>query len=326
MARIRTIKPEFWTDSKTGTLSGIATKLFLGLLNHCDDFGVIRFDWWEFKARILPYEDGSAADVIIPRVFDELSAKGLVTIFACPDPRTFDERSTNVPRTFDERSTNVPRTFDDDPDNVGEGSGIDCEHDENPPAELYLHVRNFTKHQRVDRAGEPLLPGWEDGMTPKSYGAQVICGTEVMGRPAGEQRVFLERSSNVRRTFDERSTRTLAGKERKGKEGKGNASCSEASSEPASAVFLKFPVVGQQPSKEWALTEDKVAEYEESYPGVNVRQELRRARQWCIDNPPRRKTPAGISRFLSTWLGKAQDQSHQHQTKAAAEQKDLKRS
>ena len=97
MARIRTIKPEFWTDSKTGTLSGTATKLFLGLLNHCDDFGVIRFDWWEFKARILPYEDGSAVDVIIPRVFDELSAKGLVTIFACPDPRTFDERSTNVP-------------------------------------------------------------------------------------------------------------------------------------------------------------------------------------------------------------------------------------
>ena len=34
MARIRTIKPEFWTDAKTGTLPEFSKCLFLGLLNH----------------------------------------------------------------------------------------------------------------------------------------------------------------------------------------------------------------------------------------------------------------------------------------------------
>lgn len=85
MARIRTIKPEFWTDSKTGTLSGIATKLFLGILNHADDFGVMRLDHHEMKARILPYEEGAAFDVVIPRTFHELSGKGLITIFEYAD-------------------------------------------------------------------------------------------------------------------------------------------------------------------------------------------------------------------------------------------------
>ena len=43
MARIRTIKPEFWTDSKTGTMPESAKCLFIGMLNHCDDFGVLEW-------------------------------------------------------------------------------------------------------------------------------------------------------------------------------------------------------------------------------------------------------------------------------------------
>ena len=59
MARIRTVKPEFWTDSKTGTLSDRAKILFLGILNFCDDYGVIENDAGALKARILPYVPGS---------------------------------------------------------------------------------------------------------------------------------------------------------------------------------------------------------------------------------------------------------------------------
>ena len=35
--------------------------------------------------------------------------------------------------------------------------------------------------------------------------------------------------------------------------------------------------------------------------------ELRAARQWCIDNDERRKTPRGMPAFLSRWLAKAQN-------------------
>lgn len=85
MARIRTIKPEFWTDSKTGTLSGLATKLFLGILNHCDDYGVIKMDLMELKAKILPYEPGDSLVVITPLLFDELLPKCLLTLFQYSD-------------------------------------------------------------------------------------------------------------------------------------------------------------------------------------------------------------------------------------------------
>ncbi len=41
MARIRTIKPEFWEDEKIGKLP-IPCRLFIGCWNFADDFGVIK--------------------------------------------------------------------------------------------------------------------------------------------------------------------------------------------------------------------------------------------------------------------------------------------
>jgi hypothetical protein len=70
---------------------------------------------------------------------------------------------------------------------------------------------------------------------------------------------------------------------------------------------IVFPVCGKSPSKEWPLPVSKLAEYRESFPGVNIDQELRKAVQWCRDNPTKRKTAAGIQRFISSWLGRAQN-------------------
>ena len=56
MARIRTIKPEFWTDEKLAPLSPICRLTFLGLVSMADDAGrlnakqlrgfVERTRWW----------------------------------------------------------------------------------------------------------------------------------------------------------------------------------------------------------------------------------------------------------------------------------------
>lgn len=40
MARIRTIKPEFWTAEQVMELSRDARLLFIGMWNFCDDAGV----------------------------------------------------------------------------------------------------------------------------------------------------------------------------------------------------------------------------------------------------------------------------------------------
>ena len=73
MARIRTVKPEFWTNSTTGRLSGPATKLYLGLQNHADDYGVIRYDVAQFKAVIMPYEK---SERVVEKAIAELAQAG----------------------------------------------------------------------------------------------------------------------------------------------------------------------------------------------------------------------------------------------------------
>lgn len=75
-------------------------------------------------------------------------------------------------------------------------------------------------------------------------------------------------------------------------------------------VVLWFPIVGGKGGKgptEWPLRQSKIAEYGESFPGVDVPREARKALQWCRDNPARRKTARGMPAFLSRWFAKVQD-------------------
>ena len=57
--------------------------------------------------------------------------------------------------------------------------------------------------------------------------------------------------------------------------------------------------------KTWTLPPEKLAEYGDTYRELDVVQELRFARQWINDNPTKRKTPAGMPRFLNRWLSNA---------------------
>jgi len=89
-----------------------------------------------------------------------------------------------------------------------------------------------------------------------------------------------------------------------GRGGKG-ISVAERPAEPPldGDVEAEFPCVGGQV---WALTTAKANEYRQSFPLVDVGSELRKALQWCRDNPNRRKTPRGMPAFLGRWLAKAQ--------------------
>jgi len=66
-----------------------------------------------------------------------------------------------------------------------------------------------------------------------------------------------------------------------------------------------FPTRGKGGST-WALPAPKLAEYREAYPDLDVPGELRKAVQWCRDNPTRRKTAGrGMLAFLTAWLNRA---------------------
>lgn len=52
---------------------------------------------------------------------------------------------------------------------------------------------------------------------------------------------------------------------------------------------------------------DKIALWKETYPAVDVEQELRKMAAWSHSNPTRRKTRRGVDRFINGWLSKEQD-------------------
>lgn len=78
--------------------------------------------------------------------------------------------------------------------------------------------------------------------------------------------------------------------------------------EAASPPVMVFPCVGEE--KEWGLTQSKVDEYKQTFPHLDILGECRKGRQWCIDNPVQRKTFRGMPKFLSGWLGRAQDRGN----------------
>lgn len=80
MARIRSIKPEFWTSEQVMECSPNARLMFIGLWNFCDDTGRQRCSPKQIKALIFPSDDMTAEN--IRRMFDELSANDLLQIYA----------------------------------------------------------------------------------------------------------------------------------------------------------------------------------------------------------------------------------------------------
>ena len=61
---------------------------------------------------------------------------------------------------------------------------------------------------------------------------------------------------------------------------------------------------------EYPITEADVVGWTELYPAVDIMQELRKMKGWADANPNKRKTKAGIKRFINAWLAKEQDRYH----------------
>jgi hypothetical protein len=101
VARIRSVKPEFWIDEKVVEMGLAARLLFIGLWNFADDQGYIDDKPRRIKMQVFPGDDFDVEPLL-----DELVSAGLLVRYDSP---------------------------------VGP----------------VLHVRNWDKHQKVDRASNP---------------------------------------------------------------------------------------------------------------------------------------------------------------------------
>lgn len=79
MARIRTVKPEFWSSEQVMELSPLARLTFIGMWNFCDDAGVHPASAKTLKAEIFPSDDLTADRVA--ELVAEMIQHGLVEAF-----------------------------------------------------------------------------------------------------------------------------------------------------------------------------------------------------------------------------------------------------
>ena len=79
MARIRTIKPEFWTSDQVVSVSPLARLLFIGLWNFADDQGVHPASPLRIKLQIFPGDN--IKEEKIKELLKELLSNNLLTIY-----------------------------------------------------------------------------------------------------------------------------------------------------------------------------------------------------------------------------------------------------
>lgn len=86
MARIRTIKPEFWRDEALASVSPEACLLALGLLNHCDDEGYFNANPKLVESDIFPLRELKSKTTVL---LQELCKIGYLVVFQGSDGKTY---------------------------------------------------------------------------------------------------------------------------------------------------------------------------------------------------------------------------------------------
>lgn len=128
MARIRTIKPEFWTSEQVMECSPMARLLFIGIWNFCDDAGNHPFSAKTIKALIFPGDDITTAQV--DAMLGELQSNDLITLYEASAKQYLHVNGWNHQKidkptykhpSFVERSSSTPREGDD---GSSSGSGV----------------------------------------------------------------------------------------------------------------------------------------------------------------------------------------------------------
>ena len=148
MARVRTVKPEFWTDRRVGECSVSARLLFIAALNFADDEGGLDRSAKQLKAQAFPYDNIDCEPLV-----QELLSVGLLIEYE-----------------------------------VG--------------GDKYLHIKNFRKHQRIDKPQKARIPVYENS---ENVPRTLPDPSETIQRPKGREGKGIEGKKKEREARAPRS-------------------------------------------------------------------------------------------------------------------------
>jgi hypothetical protein len=151
MARIRSIKPDFWTDEKIVELSAFARLLFIGLWNFADDDGRMVYSPKKIKMQVFP-----ADNLDISELFEEIRRESLISVYVVDGVEYLQIKNFALHQKIDKRTTSkyptppkspkIPPTSPDFPQipttdmegNGREGKGTTTPSAENPSAGIVV--------------------------------------------------------------------------------------------------------------------------------------------------------------------------------------------
>ena len=107
----------------------------------------------------------------------------------------------------------------------------------------------------------------------------------------------------------EKETENEEGKKKESKPPKGKAPKAKTTDpDPKIADEIVIDLLLHDNTK-YNVTREEIDEFSALYPAVDVLQEYRGMKAWCLSNPQKRKTRNGIKKFINGWLSSAQKQA-----------------
>lgn len=73
--------------------------------------------------------------------------------------------------------------------------------------------------------------------------------------------------------------------------------------------------------KDFEVGTEKIKQWIDAYPCINVVEEMRNCLQWDLDNPSKRKTANGMHRHIGNWLRTANQQAKDRAERYKPQQK-----
>jgi hypothetical protein len=161
----------------------------------------------------------------------------------------------------------------------------------------YIQIRSFSKHQRCHmREMDSTIP------------APTLAGAKESSTNLGDAQ-HQPRCSASTSTSTSTSTSVSAPAEPLASHDE-NPSCS------ADCVFTEIPCNGSV--KIFHVSNEYVAEMRQLYPGIDIEKETLRAKGWNVNNPTKRKTAKGMTKFLGSWYTTAQNDNSNKKTPSAS--------
>lgn len=257
MARIRSIKPEFFDHERLCSLSFAHRLCFIGLWTQADKAGRLEDRPQRLKARLFPYDDVNM-DIILR----DLAVAGFIVRYEVDGGHYLA----------------IPET-----------SWQEHQRPRRDELESILPPIRAGKVTIPSRRSDDVVPSACDFDTHKSVGGMRY---EVGGREY-EESVSSEPPDGDSKPAEPRGL------------SEAREHSAESDDDPPTAAF---PVVGAGGPR-WTLQASQVRSWQGLYPTTDVLAEIRKALAWLEANPNRRKTCAGMPKFLVNWLNRATDRA-----------------